>query len=971
MQYLKQKFITLSIRKQVQIGICAVTSCVFILVFTLMIISTFVMVNIIYTDMSNSIEHSESNEIAEIMNYIEIAVSETIDFSKIATQWTRNYHKNIKKYSSFSSNIISKNLERLIDSETNTQETDEEAYKRYVSSFFYIIKNGDTQQIKNHNKNFTNDNNKQVFDLNRAVLFQLSDNNTVEVLSSDLARSTINKYTKILLMAKNIYNFRIYNLLDKIVSNISIINLKDGLIFIYPAGLINSEFNYQDFVTRLFYYYAAANYTYSNNLQGDLSIFNKVGEFDYIENMKSNPFVNNVDGKQGGFDEANSVPFINSNDKETQLVDTISFNISSSVYNENLNISSSFASYSKNITAFLEDTQEIVINHWDLNSINELVEYVAKKFTGSTILVSNRRDMKIYTTISCYRFIKFFDFANNLNGNYSVINQMYNGYIKLPEYESDCIIYPLGKQQYTEYFNNTLSSINRARVVNAVNEKYDNNEKVYIYANNTYTNSNGEEKYNIIPAKEVFINIGNSSLDLTSNNLFTDFSNFVFPTKKTSKRFKYKVYKSLIPSKTVFSLHKSLFIKSTAINLVLLKEQRQIETDYSLIYEVFNGIMYFIVFYNLLLWVVTITIIIFILNKITDDITKPINDLIVCIMQMNSGKSQNTLSSENMLNNYTKTNNNTNNNNNNTNTNTENNKQTIATKNNNIHNTNDSNKNQVDDKNKISNPAISKLQDKNKNSINNNNNNSNSPANMGNSKSQKKLSLENINFPDDSTINDFFSTCKNLIKGGFNEDKQFKNNNFKYNDLFDMENFNKLVKFNNYIIQDNLILNSFSNKAASIFTYIDNRIQSKNQNDYIHMINFSSLSNNNSINSETKNHNPRLGTNANTYTHSSDVDNSIGNSVTNNKDNQNTRSANKKFLKMFDNECYEPNGYFSVKGIIFMKEIKEVINVVKAHKKMKYDENILSRNIPELLNDMFNLYTNNGLELKKNVDNNK
>ena len=62
----------------------------------------------------------------------------------------------------------------------------------------------------------------------------------------------------------------------------------------------------------------------------------------------------------------------------------------------------------------------------------------------------------------------------------------------------------------------------------------------------------------------------------------------------------------------------------------------------------------------------------------------------------------------------------------------------------------------------------------------------------------------------------FFSICKTIIKGGFNEDKLKK---LKNNENICLANSTKLIKYNNFIIQEYLIMNNYSNKAASIFTY--------------------------------------------------------------------------------------------------------------------------------------------------------
>jgi hypothetical protein len=243
------------------------------------------------------------------------------------------------------------------------------------------------------------------------------------------------------------------------------------------------------------------------------------------------------------------------------------------------------------------------------------------------------------------------------------------------------------------------------------------------------------------------------------------------------------------------------------------------------------------------------------------------------------------------------------------------------------------------------------------------------------SKKDGQLVLANINFPDDSTINDFFKICKSLIKGGFNDDK-LKTNNIKNLNFNNAENYTKLVKYNNYIIQDNLILNSFTNKAASIFTYVDKSQTPQNMNMYKDYDNYSINSNNISLSSDVNNNKlnfVRMATNTNVVTQTgSDKDNDSHNhSSTQIKENNNLKLKNRKLLKMFDSESYEPEGYYSVKGILFMPEVKEVIQVVKIYKRKLQDEDPNLRDVSSLLNEMYNNYTNKGEDLRRSVFDNK
>jgi len=82
--------------------------------------------------------------------------------------------------------------------------------------------------------------------------------------------------------------------------------------------------------------------------------------------------------------------------------------------------------------------------------------------------------------------------------------------------------------------------------------------------------------------------------------------------------------------------------------------------------------------------------------------------------------------------------------------------------------------------------------------------------------SDNNLEFDNICYPDDKDIDEFFQICKNLVKGGFSEES---NKIQKAQFLFTAYNNISYIKINNIIIVEEDILKLGSNKANFIFQY--------------------------------------------------------------------------------------------------------------------------------------------------------
>ena len=76
--------------------------------------------------------------------------------------------------------------------------------------------------------------------------------------------------------------------------------------------------------------------------------------------------------------------------------------------------------------------------------------------------------------------------------------------------------------------------------------------------------------------------------------------------------------------------------------------------------------------------------------------------------------------------------------------------------------------------------------------------------------------LDEINYPDDYEIDNFFNLCKNLVKGGFSDEgNKFQKNKFLSSAYYNIS----YIKINNVIIEEEKIESLFSEDAFMIFSY--------------------------------------------------------------------------------------------------------------------------------------------------------
>ena len=113
--------------------------------------------------------------------------------------------------------------------------------------------------------------------------------------------------------------------------------------------------------------------------------------------------------------------------------------------------------------------------------------------------------------------------------------------------------------------------------------------------------------------------------------------------------------------------------------------------------------------------------------------------------------------------------------------------------------------------------------------------------NLGKENKELKNYLSTISYEDDSTINDLFMLCKQIIIGGFKQEEKKRKKKRKcinsYNNI-------SLVKSNNMVIDENEIMENMKNKEINFFEKPNiNKLQSNN---------FHKINNNNILNQKKK-----------------------------------------------------------------------------------------------------------------------
>ena len=782
----KEKFITLPIGKQIQLGILLVVSTIMFLVVSLLIANIFITINMIYKEIIYTLEIEESKQMDEILSYIELQLAITIDTSLYPGSWIHNYYKNLQ------------DLDYIYELSNG------EIYNDIINENFVILKYNNHEVINLYNnKLYLNKDSLYDNRYNKQIIYQLDD--------KEIDICELNKLLRLKNLIMLIYDIKLYNYNNEFIKLINVYLKESNLIVVYPLVYINSNFSFESYCTetllnsisQVYNFYLNSNIENKNpdkyliyNLEAKSSLnINPINISDkYLFDKSLLELVNFKNQYKDSSKYQYNIP-----DTYTILLgfnDEYRINIQK-INNQNIEINNDIDLYNsidnKDIIKLCNNISNLVSIKWSLRIIDAYTYNISNENTGSELILSDKVN-SLYSKYSCYRFIMIFEFMNNLNtnnyyiidsnnkennnmnyvmkennnidinniykNNNSIIDNIINEKIEHPKLLQNCFLFPIGMQEFYDFFfsdyvsNDIIENklnidiIVRKRIVSLINE----------FSNNINTN--------------IFLNTGNekdAKIQLNSEYLT---SNFKFNLIKNSKRFKHKIFKVRYPSISLDYLRLSSYelnkfnknklsnnIKTIDIlsvnnlNVFLLKNQREIESDQATLSTLYNEVVFSIVFYIMIEWSIIYIVVLSRLKKINKEITEPIEKLTDTIINLNSDK---------------------------------------------LNSTNDNN--------------------------------------------SMKFMYEDLEYKEDSIINDMFKACKTLIRGGFNkyfgmndknilDNKPLLDNNFNINNLTKLSNNNNLlyykqgdinttiVKFNNYIIQEYYLNNKIKQDNLEIFNY--------------------------------------------------------------------------------------------------------------------------------------------------------
>ena len=104
MEYLKTKFVKLSIERQIQLGVTSVTCCIAIMVVVFTIVNSLVLMNLQYTDFLSVLDQQENDAIEHISFYYENDMNILTDMEKVHIAVINNFlniHKTYNFISAF------------------------------------------------------------------------------------------------------------------------------------------------------------------------------------------------------------------------------------------------------------------------------------------------------------------------------------------------------------------------------------------------------------------------------------------------------------------------------------------------------------------------------------------------------------------------------------------------------------------------------------------------------------------------------------------------------------------------------------------------------------------------------------------------------------------------------------------------------------------------------------------------------
>ena len=142
MEYVRKKFFLLEIKNQVRYGILAVSFCVGLLVFFLILTYSFVMANMSYVDVIGVIDQMETESIQKINDYYINYQMINEEMSKVSIQWIRNLLNNLEKTNNLSKiKLFEENFDKFFIN-VDERESKSEYCKNSLYKCLYYKYNG-------------------------------------------------------------------------------------------------------------------------------------------------------------------------------------------------------------------------------------------------------------------------------------------------------------------------------------------------------------------------------------------------------------------------------------------------------------------------------------------------------------------------------------------------------------------------------------------------------------------------------------------------------------------------------------------------------------------------------------------------------------------------------------------------------------------------------------------------------------
>jgi hypothetical protein len=401
MEIVKQKYLKLSIHRQIQAGVASVTLCVCFLVLFMMILNCFILLNMSYEELLIFLEIREDHQVEELGLYVDSLMCALAIKIKITTQVIRDFVENMKRQPDFVNEMVNLDVNR---------------YMANISQIGLInsqMTSGQTILYKFLSEDFSN-------------------NEKFILLSKILAISipVINR------MFKDRY-----------------FGLTDTPMF-YNFYMLSNEFN------TIFYYAPDLPSLLKFNTQYNLTYFkahtDHTIKYSYLTYTNQTLLLNNPAKIKDTYKLFDTNPFY----KSTVLSDTMKFPYINNWKQFNVIISATsirFKQNFKNLTSEVllnqKNVQDYMVTDFSPNFLELYSSVSVQKFKGIYFLITNFIDL-IITPTNCNYLLKFYRIYNQQN----ILAKDEKFY-----YPSDCFKYKGTPEKFGDLFKPEIIQVGSKR----------------------------------------------------------------------------------------------------------------------------------------------------------------------------------------------------------------------------------------------------------------------------------------------------------------------------------------------------------------------------------------------------------------------------------------------------------------------------------------------------------------------------